>query len=111
MRISAWPPAGRARARPPSRRARARERVDRALRTLSCRNGKTRARPRRAFREAGPDAGHGYNYSDTSITRRRPDSYNDKDAGVAARYFGLIPAAGSGSRLGGAAPKQYLSLA
>jgi 2-C-methyl-D-erythritol 4-phosphate cytidylyltransferase len=30
---------------------------------------------------------------------------------VAARYFGLIPAAGSGSRVGSAAPKQYLSLA
>ena len=30
---------------------------------------------------------------------------------MAARTFGLIPAAGSGSRLGSAAPKQYLSLA
>jgi 2-C-methyl-D-erythritol 4-phosphate cytidylyltransferase len=30
---------------------------------------------------------------------------------VTARTFGLIPAAGSGSRVGAAAPKQYLSLA
>jgi 2-C-methyl-D-erythritol 4-phosphate cytidylyltransferase len=30
---------------------------------------------------------------------------------VTARYFGLIPAAGSGSRFGGGAPKQYAPLA
>ena len=29
---------------------------------------------------------------------------------MAARYFGLIPAAGSGSRFGGELPKQYQSL-
>lgn len=30
---------------------------------------------------------------------------------MSSKYFGLIPAAGSGSRLGAAAPKQYLPLA
>jgi 2-C-methyl-D-erythritol 4-phosphate cytidylyltransferase len=35
---------------------------------------------------------------------------NDDERAMAARYFGLIPAAGKGSRFGGEMPKQYQAL-